>query len=157
MAEYKTIAMNKLIFQGLAIEQRIAEIYSQEEPKNDIKPIYSLGIFEDNIFDDIDQITSFCYLEYGVILPISKFEYIGTMGNMTNVIKEQNSMDQVRYYSYIDNNNFYICDESEAITNKLATWQHINGNITRIYEEFEKKGAVTKKPTSERVLQLKNN
>jgi len=155
---YKSVSMSKLIYQGLAIEQKIAELDNQEDIKMpEISPIYSLGVFEDLLFDDLDQIVSFCYLEHGVLLPISKFEYIGNMGYMTNVIKEQNSMGQTRYYSYVDDTSFYLYDEEEAVLNKLVTWHHINGNISRLYDKFKKKGAPVKNDTSKKVLQLKNN
>lgn len=141
MKQYKTISYNDLIIQGLKIERKIAEI---EEPKEDTIS-ESMILFCTTIFDDIfsESMRSILipYIEQGEEIPvISKLEFIGQIGNMQNVIREETTTGLVNYYSYIDDENYYILNENDALENKIALWKLMSGNLTKVYEQFQKQG-----------------
>ena len=131
----------ELTLQGLRIEKQLAEISESEIEKVEYKPLYCLSVTDELFYSSMREILT-PYLEMGDNLPIvSKIEFIGTIGYMNNVIREETSNGTVRYYSYIDKDHYYILDEVEALNNKIATWNQANGNLTRIYELFQLQGA----------------
>ncbi len=140
MGNYKIISFDKLILQGMMIEQKIASMPTEVNTES-FPTVYSIGLYEDLFFSTAKEIVSYYFDEMEVIPPISKFEFLGEMDYMKNVVKEETTDGIITYYSYLDKDNFYTFSLDDALNSKIAQWKHINGDITRLYVELQKRGA----------------
>ena len=156
MGNYKIVPLDKMIIQGMMIEQKMAALQEDVVPETVSLPkIYSLGLNEELFFSSPREIVSYYLDEMGIVPTISRFEFIGEMDYMKNVVKEETTDGLINYYSYIDKDNYCVFSLNAAISSKIGQWIHINGNITPLYVELQKRGADMDFGTSS--LKLVNN
>lgn len=142
MDKYNILSLEKMIIHGMIIEQKIATL--SEDNNIDLREaptVYSTGLYDESFFSTPREIVSYYLEELGYIPSISRFEFIGEMDYMKNVVKEETTSGVVNYYSYFDKENYYAFSLHDAVNSKIARWIRYNGNLTRLYEELHKRGA----------------